>query len=480
MRVKTFLPVTAGLFVAALGACTVGPNYAGPPEIAPGAAHRDSFLRAENGQSATEPQSAWWRGFDDRELDAMVVAALAANTDIAAAKARLSQARAMLGEYVADQGPSGSVGGGYSRSRPSFAQFGIGSFPGIDLKDFDLYQANFDASWELDLFGGQRRAVEAALGAAKAASADVEDVRLSVAAETAEAYLELRNQQSRLQLLTRSAGIDAQLIQLTESRQVEGTASALDLERIRAQQEATLGEIPGVKAAITLQLGRLATLTAREPGAVDAELNQQAALPLPPAQVRVGDPSGLLRRRPDIRAAEQRLASETAGIGVATADLFPKVTLTGNIGVDANAIGKVATGGAFVYSVGPSISWAMLDFSRIHARIDQAGAQRDEAIARYQGTVIGALNDAESGLARYARQLETVAARQRALASAERAATLAEQRYHEGAASSLETLDADRQRLAADEQLLGAKAELSKAYVALQKSLGLAWAGDQA
>ena len=171
----------------------------------------------------------------------MVVAALAANTDIAAAKARLSQARAMLGEYVADQGPSGSVGGGYSRSRPSFAQFGIGSFPGIDLKDFDLYQANFDASWELDLFGGQRRAVEAALGAAKAASADVEDVRLSVAAETAEAYLELRNQQSRLQLLTRSAGIDAQLIQLTESRQVEGTASALDLERIRAQQEATLG-----------------------------------------------------------------------------------------------------------------------------------------------------------------------------------------------------------------------------------------------
>ncbi|MDB5395055.1 MAG: transporter [Rhodospirillales bacterium] len=471
--------VLAAVLFAALAACTVGPDYAGPPATAPDAEHRARFLRAETGMTASEPQSAWWRGFNDPSLDAIVLAALAANTDIAAARARLSQARAQLGEYVANQGPIGSAGGGYSRTRPSFAQFGV-NFPGVDLKDFDLYQANFDASWEMDLFGGQRRAVEAAMGAAKAASADIEDVRLSVAAETAEAYLQLRAQQSRLQLLTRSAGLDAQLIQLTESRQAEGTASTLDLERIRAQQEATLGEIPGVKAAITLQLGRLATLTAREPGAVDAELKQLNALPLPPAEVAIGDPAGLLRRRPDIRAAEQRLAADTAAIGVAMADLFPKVTLTGNIGLAANDLGKLPTGNAFIYSVGPSISWAVLDLGRVHARVDQADARREEALARYRGTVIGALNDAESGVTRYARQIETVAARQRALASAERAATLAEQRYHEGAASSLETLDADRQRLAADEQLLAAKAELSKAYVALQKSLGLAWAGDRA
>jgi multidrug efflux system outer membrane protein len=479
MKPNPITCILAATMLAGLSACSVGPNYAGPPEIVPGAAHRDSFLRAEIGMAATEPQSTWWRDFKDPTLDAIVDAALTANTNIAVAKARLAQARAQLGEYVADQGPTGSASGGYSRTRPSFAQFGV-DFPGVDLKDFDLYQANFDASWELDLFGGQRRAVEAALGEAKAASADIEDVRLSVAAETAEAYLELRAQQSRLQLLTRSAGLDAQLIQLTESRQAEGTASALDLERIRAQQEATLGEIPGVKAAITLQLGRLATLIAREPGAVDAELKQPDVLPLPPDEVAIGDPAGLLKRRPDIRAAEQRLAADTAVIGVATADLFPKVTLTGNIGLAANDIGKVATGNAFIYSVGPSISWALLDLGRIHARIDQADARRDEALARYQGTVIGALNDAESGLTRYARQIETVAARQRALNSAEHAAALAEQRYHEGAASSLETLDADRQRLAADEQLLGAKAQLSKAFVALQKSLGLAWAGDRA
>ena len=470
--------LTASLLTLLLTGCTVGPDYAGPPETAPGAAHRAAFLRAE-AATAAEPQSAWWRGFNDPALDAIVEAALAANTDIAAAMARLGRARGMLSEYVADRGPTGSATGGYTRNRLSFAQFGV-DFPGVNLQDFDLYQANLDASWEIDLFGGKRRAVEAAVGEAKAAAADIEDVRLSIAAETAQAYLELRNQQARLDLLTRSAGLDAQLITLTESRQLEGTASALDLERIRAQQEATLGEIPGVKGEIAVQLDRLALLTAREPGAVDEALKQPESLPMPPASVAVGDPASLLRRRPDIRAAEQHLAADSAAIGIATADLFPKVTLTGNIGLAANNIASFPEGNSIIYSVGPSISWAVLDYNRIHARIDEASARRDEALARYQGVVLGALNDAETSLTRYARQLETVAARQRALASAERAAGLAEQRYHEGAASSLETLDADRQRLAAEEQLLSARAELSKDYVALQKSLGLAWAGDQA
>jgi NodT family efflux transporter outer membrane factor (OMF) lipoprotein len=363
---------------------------------------------------------------------------------------------------------------------PSFAQFGFSSFPGIALKDFDLYQANFDASWEIDIFGGQRRAVEAASGQAKAALADIADIRLSVAAETAEAYLELRRQQSRLKLLARSSDLDGQQVQLTRIRITEGTESSLDLERILAQQEATLAEIPGVRAEIAAQLDRLAVLTAQEPGALDAELGAPAGPPLPPSQVAVGDPAGLLRRRPDIRAAEQRLAADTASIGVATADLFPKVTLTGNIGIDANTIAKFPTANSFIYSVGPSISWAVLDFSRIHARIDQAESGRDAALAQYRGVVLNALRDAESALARYARQIETVAARRRALDSAERAASLAAQRYREGTASSLETLDADRQRLAADDQLNTAEADLSKDYVALQKSLGLAWDGDQA
>jgi NodT family efflux transporter outer membrane factor (OMF) lipoprotein len=472
-----------GLFMLALpalAACTVGPDYAGPPDAAPTAAKRPAFLRAEAITSPAEPQSSWWRAFRDPMLDRLVEAAMAANTDIASSVARLGAARAILRGYRADQGPTGSLGAGYSRSLPSFAQFGFSSFPGIALKDFDLYQADFDASWEIDIFGGQRRAVEAASGQAKAALADIADIRLSVAAETAEAYLELRRQQSRLKLLARSSDLDGQQVQLTRIRITEGTESSLDLERILAQQEATLAEIPGARAEIAVQLDRLAVLTAREPGALDAELSEPAAPPLPPAEVAVGDPAGLLRRRPDIRAAEQRLAADTASIGVATADLFPKVTLTGNIGIDANTIAKFPTANSFIYSVGPSISWAVLDLSRVHARIDQAESARDAALAQYQGVVLNALRDAESALARYSRQIETVAARRRALDSAERAASLAAQRYREGTASSLETLDADRQRLAADDQLNTAEADLSKDYVALQKSLGLAWDGDQA
>lgn len=472
-----------GLFMLALpalAACTVGPDYAGPPDAAPIAAKRANFVRAEDTTTPAEPQSNWWRAFGDPALDGLVETAMSANTEVATSIARLGAARTMLRGSVADQGPTGSAGGGYRRSLPSFAQFGIASFPGLTLKDFDLYQANFDASWEIDLFGGKRRAVEAASGETKAALADIADIRLSIAAETAEAYLALRGQQARLKLLTRSSDLDAEQIALTRTRIADGTASSLDLERILAQQQATLAEIPSVRAAVTVQLDRLAVLTAREPGALDGELEQPATLPMPPAKVAVGDPAGLLRRRPDIRAAEQRLAADTASIGVATADLFPKVTLTGSIGLDADSIAKFPTHQSMIYSVGPSISWAVLDYSRIHARIDQAGAERDAALSRYQGVVLGALRDAESALTRYSRQIETVAARQRAVDSAERAAALAALRYREGAASSLETLDADRQRLAADDQLNAAKVDLSTDYVALQKSLGLAWDGDQA
>jgi NodT family efflux transporter outer membrane factor (OMF) lipoprotein len=470
----------ASVALMTLSACTVGPDYAGPPDIAPSASHRASFVRAESATPLAEPQSEWWRAFGDPKLDRLIDAAMSANADIAGAIARLGESRAVLRGYEANEGPQATIGAGYARSLPSFAEFGIPSFPGLTLKDFNLYQANFDASWEIDLFGGKRRATEAASGDAKAALADIADVRLSVAAETAEAYLELRSQQARLKLLSRSSDLDGAQVALIQTRITEGTASSLDLERIRAQQEATLGELPSVRAAITVQLDRLAILTGQEPGALDSELIEPEAMPMPPAKVTVGDPAGLLRRRPDIRAAEQRLAAETAFIGAETADLFPKVTLTGDIGIEANTLGKFPTSNAFIYSVGPSISWAVLDFNRVHARIDRADATRDEALARYRGVVLAALQDAESALTRYARQIETVAARKRALESAARAATLAAQRYREGAASSLETLDADRQRLMADDQLNSAEADLSRDYVALQKSLGLAWAGDRA
>jgi outer membrane protein TolC len=285
------------LAAAVLAGCApVGPDFTGAPNAAPAANDRSGFLRGESETVAAEPQSQWWLAFGDPALDRLVESGLAANTDIAAATSRLLQARAMLRGAEADRGPSGSISGGYTRSLPSFAQFGV-NFPGIALKDFDLYQANFDASWEIDLFGGQRRAAEAASDQTKAALADIADIRLSVAADIAEAYLDLRGQQARLGLLARSSDIDGEQVRLTEMRIADGAAAALDRERIAAQREATLAEMPAAQAAIAADLDRLAVLTAAEPGALDAALTPPGGRAPAPA------PAGQGRRRRSGRAA---------------------------------------------------------------------------------------------------------------------------------------------------------------------------------
>ena len=373
--------IAASLLLLA-GCGSVGPNYAGPPQAAINASRRGTFLRAEaSSADAGLPQSAWWRALGDAKLDVLVETALAANTDAVAAVARLAAARAALGQARTDQLPTGSIKGSYARTKPSFAQFGV-LLPGVQPRDLDLYQADFDASWEIDLFGGRRRAVESAVNRAQAASADVDDVRLSVAADTAQAYLDLRDQQAGLAVLEQSSKIDDQLVALTRERQSEGAASTLDLERIDAQREATLGEMPTVEANIVAEMDRLSILTGQEPGALDATLSAPSPIPMPPAKVSVGDPAGLIRRRPDIRAAERRLAANNAAIGVATADLFPKVTLNGDIGLAANDIGKFATSGSFYYSIGPSISWSVFNLPRVHAEIHAAQARRDESLAQ--------------------------------------------------------------------------------------------------
>jgi NodT family efflux transporter outer membrane factor (OMF) lipoprotein len=460
---------------AVLCACaTVGPTYDGPPQVARDAVRRGRFVRAEDIFDSGVPQTAWWQAFEDPALDVLVERALAVNLEIAGARARLLAARAALGEQRAQQGPGGAVQGAYARVRPSFIPFGV-SLPGVQFRDFDLYQTDVDASWELDLVGRHRRTVEAATAQVDAWSASLDDVRLAIAAETARAYLELRCQQSRLEMLTRAVQLDASRRHLVELRLAEGTGSALDLERLREEQDMTSGEIPGVLGAITVQLDRLARLTGGEPGALDDALGTARGVPPPPAKVSVGDPAQLIRRRPDVRAAERNLAADTALVGVATADLFPKVTLTGNIGMAANDVGGGAAG---LYSIGPSISWGIFDLRRVRARIDEAGARRDEALAYYQEAVLAALNDAESALTGYARRMETVAARRRNLQSAEREEGLAAQRFHEGVANSLEVADAARHRLTAEERLLSARADLSLAYVALETSLGLAWANS--
>jgi NodT family efflux transporter outer membrane factor (OMF) lipoprotein len=481
VRSSSRLALTTPLLTALVGAvalsgCVVGPNYKGPPIVAPQETGAGAFHRAETALS-TAPQGHWWTALGDLELDHLIETALAASPDVEAAEARVRQARAGLRQQRANELPSGSVAGLYVRTKGVANVLTGGSAVNTsgDNPDINLYDVGFDATWEVDLFGGQRRAVESAKAQAQAYRADLEGAAVSLAAEVAQAYVALRDDQQRLALSRQDARIEGDLLALVQQRRAGGTASDLDVEQLNTQLQSTRANLVPIRAEITEQMDRLAVLTGKEPGALDAELTPIAPAPAPPAVVTVGDPAALLRRRPDIRAAERRLAQQNAVIGQRTADLFPKVTLLGTIGFGSTDVSSLLSSGSFTYAAAPVIQWSPFDFGRTRAKIGQAKAARDEALADYRKTVLQALEDAETSLSRYGRQRDAVVSLARVQASADHAAALTNLKIDGGTATTLDELDAERRRVDAQSGLEQAQAQLTQDYVALQKSLGLGW-----
>jgi NodT family efflux transporter outer membrane factor (OMF) lipoprotein len=343
-----------------------------------------------------------------------------------------------------------------------------------------LYTAGFDASWEIDLFGGTRRAIEAASADAEAVDADLSDTQVSLAAEVAQAYIELRDQQTRLELAQRQAETEQKMLTLTQQRRERGTAADIDVERLTTQVETTRSTLIPLDAQLTDSLDRLAVLTGRAPGALDEQLAGVRPLPAMPATVAIGDPSAMLQRRPDIRAAERRLASSNAQIGEHIADFFPKVTLFGSIGFNAGDPGHLVRKSNFSWIAAPYLQWNAIDFGRTLGSVHAAEASRDEAEARYTKTVLGALQDANSSLSRYGHQREHVVTLQKVEASASHSATLMRQRYAAGVATLIDLLDTQRQEFTAQQNVVAGQAELLKDFVSLQKSLGIGWQAPQA
>lgn len=468
------LPLSAVLPALALAACTVGPNYAGPPKTLADAAGPAAFKRGGTAATPAAPTvAAWWTQLGDATLTELETRALAANPNIAVATARLRQARASLRLERANQAPSGNASLTYLHARIPGFDFG-GSDSASEASAVDFYNVGFDASWEVDLFGGRRRSVEAARAQAQTAEANVADAQVSLTADVAQAYVNLRDRQRRITLAQQSARMQQQMLALTQQRLGRGAASELDVERLRGQVEATNGQIVPLQAELESYLNALAVLTGQEPGALDALLTRGAAVPLPPAQVAVGDPAALLQRRPDIRAAERQLAQRTAQIGVADAARFPRLNILGLIGLGGTKLSDIGPD-KLVGIAAPMLQWNFLDFGRNRARINQAEGQRDEAEAQYRGAVLRALQDAEDALSRFGHRRETVASLLRSKASADRAADLMQQRYRAGTATLIDTLDAERQRVAADQNLSAGTAGLTGDFVALQKALGLGW-----
>ncbi|MDR5821652.1 efflux transporter outer membrane subunit [Caballeronia sp. LZ043] len=477
IRFTALLALTA----FALAACTVGPDYHGAHEIAPDAAKNGAFVRAPaEGIVATHAPAAWWQALNDPQLNTLIDAALTHNPDLKMAQARLRQARSQLRGQRANELPkvSGSAAALRMRS-PDTSFFSSSDDSGAPASTgrgpVDFYTVGFDASWEIDLFGGTRRAIEAASDEADAVHADLSDTQVSLAAEVASAYIDLRDQQERLALAERTAEYQQQMLDLTEQRRARGTAAQVDVERLTTQVDTTRATLVPLQVQITDSLDQLAVLTGRAPGALDGELAARAPLPVLPATVAIGDPAAMLQQRPDIRAAERRLASSNAQIGEHIADYFPKVSLLGDIGFSAADPGHLLRKQNFSWVGVPYLQWNLFDFGRTAASVDTARASREEAEARYEKTVLGALKDANSSLSRYGNQREHVVRLQQVEASAERSATLVRQRYRAGVSTLIDLLDAQRTQFAAQQDVVAAKAELLKDFVSLQKSLGLGW-----
>jgi multidrug efflux system outer membrane protein len=459
---KKLIAIASGALL--LAACAVGPNYSAP-ETAPAVlknAQSPAFI-------AQTPEAAWWREFEDTELDNLVRRALAANLDLRSAYDRVKAARAVFVERNFDYTPHIQSHATYSHADEQVPGFGPGR---INARSDSL---GFDATWEIDLFGHVRHSVEAARADLGAERANYRDAQVTVAAEIARNYFELRGAQKRLTVARENLDSERQTLELTQLLEEAGRGSELDVQRSRARLKSIEATIPPLEATEKQAAYRLAVLIGDRPGALDQELRPAAVATYAKA-LPIGDPAELLRRRPDVRAAERQLAAATARLGVATADLFPRVSVTGFVGFLSGDVGRLfgTTPGndARAWSIAPTISWAAFDMGSVRARLRASEAQSDAAAANYEKVVLTALEDTENSLVAYSTSQTQLKSLAEQAAASRRAADLAETQYREGVADFLVLLDAHRTQLDAEDSVAQAETAVNVSVVAIYKAFG--------
>jgi len=459
----------ASIAALALVGCAAGPDYIAP--LPPEPAMAGPFLSAEDGVTTPSPLPAdWWRLYDDPALDGLVADALAANTDIRQATARIARARAGLRGAEAGRLPQSGVSAGGNYGRVS-----EGSVPpGADREGFS-FDAGLSVSYEVDLFGRVGRGVEAAEADLASAQADADAVRVLVVAETTRAYANAASAAARKQVADEIVALLDTSLGLVRRRQEAGLENGLAIARIETLRQQRAAEIPAIIAERQAALFALATLTGRAPAQLPPIAGERSMALEITSALPVGDGAALLARRPDIRAAERRLAADTARIGVATADLYPRITLGGSVGATGASLGDLFSGGPFRFLLGPLIDWAFPNTEPTRARIDAAEAGAEESLAAFDGTVLTALQETETALSTYARALDRRQSLSAAQTAADRAARITRARQREGIIDSLELLDAERtlaDRRAALAQQDGA---ISSAQIDVFLALGGGW-----
>ena len=467
-----------GVLAAAQLGCAAGPDYSAPEPPAV------EFHQADAAFRATAPDAAWWRTFDDPVLTELIERAFLGDFDVRIAEARLRTSRALFREQALDRFPAVTAGAAWDKreaQQPGFTDARIES---------ESYELGFDAAWEIDLFGRVRRGVEAARAEAGAAEANLHGAQVSVAAEVARTYLELRGAERRHAVAVANRDNQAETVRITRVRYELGRGTELDLESAKARLAQTEASIPPLVAAERAAQHRLAVLLGLRPGTLEDTVDLTAGLVTGAGgetvheslsvlagsgPLAIGEPADLLRRRPDIRAAERQLAAATARIGVATADLFPRLSLSGFAGFitgDADELGDAASE---AWRVTPALSWAAFDLGSVRARLRAAEAGADLALAAWEQTVLRALEETENSLVDYTQSLERLDALLRQTAASRRAAELARIRYREGASDFLRLLDAERTVLEAEDAVAVAQTEVNTSVVAIYKALGGGW-----
>jgi len=412
--------------------------------------------------------SEWWKTFQDSTLDSLIDRAVPANLDLRIAAERVTEARAARGVSKSALLPSVGTSGSYTRFRGGIAQ-GRAPF------ETSIFQVGFDASWELDFFGGLRHGVDAATADLRAAEESRRDVQVTVLAELGRNYLEVRGLQKRLQIARSNIETQQQTLDLTRVRYKAGLATDLDVARAAAQLATTQAAIPSLEESLAIGTHRLGVLLGEEPGALRAELEKEAPLPSVPSSIPIGLPSDLLLRRPDVRQADAEVAAATARVGVARSDLFPKFTLTGLMGRQATSVGGLTLGVGNFFSFGPGVRLPIFTGGRIRSNIAVQDARLQQAATQYENVVLKSLEDVENALVAYSREQERRAKLQQAVDESRRAVELANELYLRGLGDFLSVLEAQKTRFELEDELTQSETSVVVNLVALYKSVGGGW-----
>ncbi len=449
--------------------CTVGPNFQRPKMDVPsnwtGATTQPS-TRPSITTSAPAEIIAWWTTFKDPKLDSLITRALDDNLDLKQAELRIRQARGNRAIAAGGLWPNVDVSASYRRS-------GSGNSAGGGSRD--LYQAGFDASWEIDVFGGVRRSVEAADANIVFAIEDRRDVLVTMAAEVALNYMDLRGFQRQIAIADKNLVAERRSLDLTRRRFAGGFVSGLDVANAEAEVATTESRIPLLESNVRQVIYSLSVLLGKEPAALLHELTVEAPIPSTPPNVPVGLPSDLLRRRPDIRRAEADILAATARIGVATADLFPKFSLTGSLGVSGNQPKDLFSIGNRFWSIGPSVSWPIFDAGKIRSNISVQNTIQEQTILSYQATVLTALKDVENALIAYEKEQQHQASLNAAVIANRRALDLATQLYTQGQTDFTNVLLAQRSLLGSEDASVQSERTMATELISLYKALGGGW-----